>query len=157
MKEYADTMAKKNLIERKDAIKQLVKTHDIEDQQDLIELLARQYDIVTNQAAISRDLHQLGIYKRKRGVQMVYTLPEIDIIAEVMRYALVSIEHNEQMIVIKTMPGATGVVADYLDTQEDLNILGTLAGENTILVVPRTITTIKQDVKKIAERLNIKE
>jgi transcriptional regulator of arginine metabolism len=150
-------MLKKRALARKDAIKLLVKTYDIEDQQDLIDLLEQHYDITTNQAAISRDLRHLGIYKRKHGDKMVYTLPEIDIVAEVMRYALVSIEHNEQLIVIKTMPGATGVVSDYLDTQEDLNILGTLAGENTILVVPRTIATIERDIKKIAERLNIKE
>jgi transcriptional regulator of arginine metabolism len=150
-------MVKRVHCARKDAIKELVNQHAIQDQHEIIDLLANEYNIVTNQAVISRDLHQLGIYKRKRGTQMVYVLPEVDIIAEMLRYALVSAERNETMIVLKTMPGAAHVVAEYLDTQDDLHILGTLAGENTVLVIPREVATIAQDFKKISERLNIKE
>lgn len=150
-------MTKKAPYERKEAITLLVKTHAIQDQHELIDLLANEYNISTNQAAISRDLHQLGIYKRKRGTQMVYALPEVDIVAEMLRHAVVSAEHNETMIVIRTVPGTTGVVADYLDRQDDLNILGTLAGEDTVLVVPKSIATLEQDFKKICQRLNIRE
>jgi transcriptional regulator of arginine metabolism len=142
---------------RQQAIQDLVKTHAIEDQGMLLELLKKEYKIETNQAVISRDLRSLGIFKRVRHGALVYELPQIDVMAEVLNYAVQSVERNETMIIIKTLPGTAGFVAEFLDTQDDFDLLGTLAGENTIFVVPRSIKTIEDLFQTICERFKIKE
>jgi transcriptional regulator of arginine metabolism len=150
-------MEKARFSKRLSAIQELVKTHLIEDQTDLIELLQKQYGIETNQAAISRDLRKLGIHKRAREGTMVYELPHIDIMAEILRYAVVSIRHNEALIVITTIGGTAAFVGDYLDTQTDLNILGTLAGENMVFVTPTSMKDIEDLSNKLCHRLKVKE
>ncbi len=149
---------KKSLInKRQTAIQELVKTHLIEDQTALIELLQKQYGISTNQAAISRDLRKLGINKRVHEGTAAYELPRIDIVSEILRYAVVSVRRNESMIVINTVEGTAAFVADYLDTQHDLAILGTLAGENIVFVSPQSIKDIEELYNKLCHRIKVKE
>lgn len=141
---------------RKQAIAQLVQAHAIEDQAELITLLEQQYGIATNQAAISRDLRSLGISKRPRGSLSVYDLPQIDVVSEIMHYAVKSIVHNEVMVLVNTLSGTADVVGDFLDRQKDLAILGTLAGENVVFVMPRSIKDVEKLAQQIAQRIKIK-
>ena len=150
-------MKKQRLSKRKSAIQELIKTHAIEDQSMLIELLQKQYGISTNQAAVSRDLRNLGIFKRARGEAMVYELPSVDVVIEILHYAIQSAHYNETMIIIKTVPGTASFVGDFLDEQHDLEILGTLAGENTVFVAPRTTKNIEELFQQTCQRLKIKE
>ena len=141
---------------RKQAIKKLVQAYAIADQTELINLLEKQYGIITNQAVISRDLRSLGISKRLRGNVTVYDLPQIDVVSEIMHYAVKSIVHNEVMIIVNTLSGTADLVGDFLDTQVYLEILGTLAGENVVFVIPRSIKKIAELVEQIAGRVKIK-
>lgn len=147
----------KKLSKRQSAIQELIKTHAIEDQARLLELLRSNYGIHTNQAAISRDLRSLEISKRSRGDTMVYELPQIDIVTEILHYAVRSITHNETLIVINTITGTAAFVGDFLDAQKDLAILGTLAGENVVFVTPRSIKDIETLVQQLSQRIKIKE
>ena len=140
-------MLKKQIVtKRQIAIEKLVKAHAVEDQPALIDLLKKEYNISTNQAAISRDIRKLGIYKRVRGEVMVYEMPTVDTVTEILHYAVQSCQYNEAMIVIKTVSGTA-----------DLVVLGTIAGENTVFVLPITIKNIDQVFKHICQRLKIKE
>jgi len=121
---------------RHEAIKELIKTHPIEDQQTLVSMIKNQYGIDTNQSIVSRDLRALGIGKHKVGSQMVYEVPEHDASREILRLAIADISHNENTIVVKTLPGLASFVADYLDLQENTQIMATLAGENVVIVIP---------------------
>ena len=150
-------MEKTRFNKRQTAILELVKTHTIEDQTGLIELLQKEFGIETNQAAISRDLRKLGIHKRAHEGTMVYELPHIDIMSEILRYAVVSIRHNEALIVITTVGGTAAFVGDYLDAQTDLNILGTLAGENMVFITPTSMKNIEDLYNKLCHRLKVKE
>lgn len=147
---------KSTLRDRKTAIQELIKTHAIEDQSMLLALLEKQYGINTNQAAISRDLRNLGIFKRARGESMVYELPHVDIVTEILHYAVQSAHHNESLIVIKTVAGTAAFVGDFLDEQHDLPILGTIAGENTLFVTPRSLPDIPVLFELLCQRLKIK-
>ena len=135
----------------------MVKAHAVEDQPALIDLLKKEYNISTNQAAISRDIRKLGIYKRVRGEVMVYEMPTVDTVTEILHYAVQSCQYNEAMIVIKTVSGTADLVGDFIDAQNDLGVLGTIAGENTVFVLPITIKNIDQVFKHICQRLKIKE
>jgi transcriptional regulator of arginine metabolism len=149
-------MVKQKLSKRQAAIQELIKTNPIEDQGMLLELLKKNYDISTNQAAISRDLRDLNIYKKARGPKMVYEISEVDAVTEMLYYAVLSAQHNETTIVIKAMPGTANFVAEFIDTQQDLNILGTVAGDNTIFVAPISTKNIEEVFKTISQRLKIK-
>lgn len=147
---------KNKFIKRKALLAELVQNHAIEDQASLLRLLNEEYGISTNQAAVSRDLRSLGISKRLRGDKIVYELPQVDVVSEIMHYAIKSIVHNETMIIIHTVSGTADVVGDFLDHQKDLEILGTLAGENVVFVAPVSIKNIAKLFQQLSQRIKIK-
>lgn len=129
---------------RHDAIKELIKTTPIEDQQTLVSMIKQRYGIDTNQSIVSRDLRALGIGKHKVGEKMVYELPEHDASREILRLAIANMNHNEQVIAIQTLPGLASFVADYLDLQEHNLIMATVAGENVVIVFPSSVNQTKE-------------
>lgn len=137
-------------------IETLVKEQAIEDQATLVKLLEDKYGITTNQVQVSRDLRRLGISKRKVGDKMIYDIPETDTVLKILRLAIVEVTHNESMIIVKTFPSLADFVGDYLDSQEELDILGTLSGENTLLVTPSSIKNIKKIYQEVCKALYYK-
>ncbi len=150
-------MSKKNIRERQEAIKELIKSHPIEDQETLVELIKKKYRIDTNQSIVSRDLRQMGVSKHLVNNRMIYELKEYDASREILRLAIIEVDHNETLVVIKTLPGLADFVGDYLDIQEELPILGNIAGENTLFVAPRAKTSISTLYKQICQALYFKE
>ena len=145
------------MISRQDAIKELVSKELISDQNRLVDKLLSVYGIETNQVTVSRDLGKLGIIKKRIKGEMFYELPSVDVQTQILNLALVSIEHNETMIVIKTHPALADFVGDYLDQHQDLRILGCLSGENVVFVVPKTIKEIEQVYLAICKKLSFKK
>ena len=151
-------MIKKSELEKnQNAIKELVKKQLVYDQEMLIRLLKKHYGIELNQSAVSRYLRTLGIYKRMRGESVAYELPGVDVVVEMLHYATKSAHCNETMIVVKTVAGAAGMVSEFIDTQMDLEILGTIAGENTVLVIPISVKSIDKLFGALCQKLKIKE
>jgi len=142
---------------RQEAIKELVSQELISDQKKLVEKLFEVYGIETNQVTVSRDLGKLGILKKKKNGEMFYELPSVDVQTQMLSLALNSIEYNETMIVIKTYSGLADFVGDCLDQHTDLEILGCLAGENVVFVVPRSIKDIKQVYLNICKKFSFKQ
>lgn len=151
-------MTKKDKVTlRQEAIKELITQYPIEDQQTLVDMMQQHHNIETNQSIVSRDLRILGISKHKTRDKMIYELPQFDASQEILHLAVVEITYNESLIIIKTRPGLASFVADYLDLQQDLQILGTIAGENTLFVAPESTKKSKEIAQKIALLLNYKE
>lgn len=145
------------MINRQDAIKEIVSKELISDQTQLVERLMSIYGIDTNQVTVSRDIGKLGIVKKKIRGKTCYELPSIDVRTQILNLALISVECNETMIVIKTHPGLAAFVGDCLDEHTDLNILGCLAGENVVFVVPKSVKTIEQIRLSICEKFSFKK
>lgn len=144
--------------QRHEIIKKLIQEHAIEDQQTLLNLMQEQYRVNANQATVSRDLRALGVHKKQVGSTMVYDLPAHDASKEILRLAVVQIAYNSALIVIHTLPGLAAFVGDYLDMQKDnLMILGTIAGENTIFVTPTNTKQIELVYKKLCGVLYVKQ
>lgn len=141
---------------RQNAIANILKKQAVADQKLLVELLNKYYEIETNQAVISRDLRKLGVVKQLVNGAFIYSLPQIDVKNEILRLALVDINYNEMMIVIKTYPGLAAFVGDYIDQNQDLEVLGCIAGENTVFVSPKSLNKIKKIYEKLCEKLNFK-
>lgn len=150
-------MARQAHLNRQDAIKQLILKETIADQKQLVERLSEVYGLETNQAAVSRDLHKLGVVKKLIRGTLVYEVPLQDTRAEILKLAILKIENNETTIVITTYPGLAAFVGDCLDHMEGLEILGCLAGENVVFVIPTSIHTLSVTANQIKERLHYKQ
>jgi len=134
---------------RHKAIANLVQKKAVTDQDMLVELLDKDYDIQTSQAVVSRDIRVLGIVKRMRDSQLIYSLPQVNIHQEILERSIVDMQSNTSLIIIHTIPGIASFVADHIDAQEHDDIAGTIAGENTIFVAPAEGV----DVKKVQKYL----
>ncbi len=150
-------MNKRGTASRQKAIQELVKKIAIADQKQLVELLKKHYEIEANQTVISRDLRKLGVVKKVVNGVLSYEMPNIDVSAEILRLALLDINHNESMIVIKTHPGLADFVGDCLDQYHDLELLGCLAGENVVFVAPKSTKNIQKAYDKVCEKFHFKK
>ncbi len=133
-------------------IKELMKTNRIDSQEMLLELLTREGYNVT-QATLSRDLKMLKVGKISDGWSgYYYALPENELISESeksyiqdVRRGVLSIEFSRNIGVIKTRQGHADSVALALDILAIPEILGTVAGDDTIFVILREGMT-KEDL-----------
>lgn len=113
---------------------------------------------VINQSKVSRLLRKLGAVKSKNELgQIVYRLPmepAPPTISSKLSTLLIDVSANETTIIVTTSPGAGQLIARILDYHKsNLDILGTIAGDDTVFVAPKSITTIDRVVKKIREML----
>lgn len=127
---------------RQRRIAQILRTAAVESQADLAKLLAKAGDDVT-QATLSRDLEELGAFKaREAGGRVVYRVPDEPVSTEdwlrrMLREFAVSVEASGNLCVVRTPPGGASAVARALDSAPLHDVLGTIAGDDTILVVAR--------------------
>jgi transcriptional regulator of arginine metabolism len=129
-------------------IQELVRTHNIRSQEELIGLLA-QRGVQATQATLSRDLRKLHISKQHDAAgQYHYVLPEPSRSAQAILLSesragesIVSLCFSGQMGVIKTLPGCANMVGALVDEHEHPDLMGTLAGENTLLLALREGTS----------------
>lgn len=133
----------RNRNERLMEIRRLIGSRNISSQEELMKLLEKQGHELT-QATLSRDLKFLKVAKMPDdSAGYVYLLPDKDRAIENPdlqdpRYnGLVSFEFAQGMAVIKTLPGHAGSIAYTMDNIGAYEIAGTIAGDDTILIIPR--------------------
>lgn len=124
-------------------IAKLIAKHTVTSQPQLVELL-RQHGIVATQATVSRDLEDLGAIKvRTVDGETAYAIPEFeperkapsDHLRRVMSEWVADVNHSGNLVVLRTPPGCAHVVASALDRSGLPSILGTVAGDDTIMCV----------------------
>ena len=128
-------------VKRKSKILELIRENDIETQEMLADLLNKAGFNVT-QATVSRDIRELKLTKAtmQSGKQKyVATAKESSFVTErlnrVFRDGIVSIDYAQNIVVIKTLIGMAMAVAAALDSMENSEIMGTIAGDDTIFCV----------------------
>ncbi|OGB97151.1 hypothetical protein A3F06_02060 [candidate division TM6 bacterium RIFCSPHIGHO2_12_FULL_36_22] len=141
---------------RHEALKALIAQHPVDNQQKLVKLLKQEYNIEANQAIISRDLRDLRITKKLLNGKLVYENSNVDVTQEILNASIIDIVYNEAMIVVKTLPGLADYVGDYIDSQENSVILGTLAGENVVFITPWSVQNIKYTFQQVCSMLGFK-
>jgi len=128
---------------RQHRIEQILERSAVSSQQQLVELLA-EAGVEATQATVSRDLEEIGAVKvRAAGGESVYAVPDLpkDRVApeEHLRRVLgdwvVEVAASANLVVVRTPPGSAHVVASALDRAGLPEILGTVAGDDTIVVV----------------------
>lgn len=138
---------------RHHAIAELLRRHPVRSQVELAELLAA-YGMAVTQATLSRDLVELGAVKVRHGSgALVYAVPGpggdrtplagldqevLDArLARLCEDVLVTAEASANLVVLRTPPGAAQFLASAIDSSQLPSVLGTIAGDDTILVVTR--------------------
>jgi len=127
-----------NKRERQQKILGLIQARPIGTQEDLRALLERA-GVPATQSSVSRDLEELGVVKHHGH----YTLPRANGAAA---RGLVSLDHaGDSLVIARTVPGLASAVAVEIDAAAIPEIVGTIAGEDTIFIAVRDQrTTIKK-------------
>lgn len=139
---------------RQKAILELVKKNEIETQEELAERLNRAGFAVT-QATISRDIRELKLTKIQHGSKQIYAaLTEnkysgSNKYIDILRHSFVSVDMAQNILVIKTASGTAMAVAAALDSLHWGEIVGSIAGDDTVMCAIRTV----EDTKKLVKRL----
>ncbi len=129
--------------QRQHRITKLLETQAVANQSQLVELLGAE-GIEATQTTVSRDLEELGAVKvRLPGGDGAYALPELpvhqiapsDHLRRVMGEWVVEVARSGNLIVLRTPPGCAHVVGSALDRSGLDGFLGTVAGDDTVLVV----------------------
>jgi transcriptional regulator of arginine metabolism len=143
--------------QRQHRIAQLLERAGVTSQAHLVELLAAD-GVIATQATVSRDLEELGAVKvRVAGGETVYAVPELpkdrlvpeEQLRRVINDWVVEVAHSANLVVLRTPPGSAHVVASALDRAALPGVLGTVAGDDTILLVASEAV----GGEKIAKRL----
>ena len=126
---------------RQSAILSIIEHQDIETQEELAAAL-REHGIAVTQATVSRDIKELrllkvlsghGGYKYATADKAEHGLT--DRFVRMFMDSVVSIRYAQNIVVLKTLSGSANVAAEAIDSMHWQEILGTMAGDNTILVV----------------------
>ena len=126
-----------NKINRQDRIKRLIQSGHI-GTQDEIKSQLQEEGISVTQATLSRDLREIGLLKlRDVDGKLYYSLSEstATIFSPVVRSYILKISRAEFMLILHTNLGEADVLANVIDSSEIPEILGTVAGADTLLVV----------------------
>lgn len=132
---------------RRRAMRVLIAQETITNQAELVEMLeASGFDVT--QATVSRDLKAIGAHKT-RDRYVLGAQPIADEAHEALARAIdefaESIIASGQMIVVRTPPGAAQVVAAAIDNAQLSGVLGTVAGDDTVLVVASTAGSAREN------------
>jgi len=130
--------------ERQEAILQLVGSHAIASQEELRRLLESRGWRVT-QATLSRDLRELGLVRAPTDAGVRYMRPEAfggdegkPSLEALLPQLFDSVDGVSELLVLRTLPGGAQPIAEAIDAQGWSEIIGTIGGENTILIVCRS-------------------
>lgn len=127
-----------NKEKRLNAIRQIISNQKIRSQEELLTLLIAQGFELT-QATLSRDLKHLKVGRIPSDLGFTYVISNDFIQSETLHspveIGFKSIEFSGNMAVIKTLPAYSHAVADALDKAEIDEILGTVAGNDTVFIV----------------------
>lgn len=141
---------------RHNKIIELIRDNDIGTQEELAEALNKEGFLVT-QATVSRDIRELKLTKTsvdgKRQKYVIYQSQDTALnqkYIKIIKEGLISMEVAVNLLVIKTVSGMAGAVCVALDSMNYAEIVGTIAGDDTIMVA----TMSQEKALSLMERLN---
>ena len=119
---------------RQDAIRDIVRNKDVRTQRVLVdELRAMGFDCT--QATVSRDIADMGLRKLPEGI---YVLAEDLHLQRMVSELVTGVLRTDNLVMIKAQPGTASGIAAAVDVAELPDVLGSLAGTDTILVIAQT-------------------
>ena len=119
---------------RQDAIRDIVRNKDVRTQRVLVDEL-RAMDFDCTQATVSRDIADMGLRKLSEGI---YVLAEDLHLQRMVSELVTGVLRTDNLVMIKAQPGTASGIAAAVDAAELPDVLGSLAGNDTILVIAQT-------------------
>ena len=119
---------------RQGQILNLIRARPVRTQDELARLLEQQYGVATTQVTLSRDIRDLGLIKTHDGYRQVAPPagPDFESIAiDFLR----DVRMAQNLIVLRTSPGNANTLAIALDRENMPEVVGTIAGDDTVLVI----------------------
>ena len=139
---------------RQALIREIVDTQSIQTQEELAQAL-REHGMVVTQATVSRDIKEMHLLKvlAEDGSYRYATMDKeeqgtSDRLIRMLADSVVSMASANNLIVIRTLPGSAHVAGEAVDSLRWPEVLGTIAGDNTILVIVRS----NEDVDAVLRR-----
>jgi transcriptional regulator of arginine metabolism len=142
---------------RRDAVSKILRSRRVSTQDELLDALTGEGFRAT-QATLSRDLARLGARRVSRTDGAFYELPEDPAAGPLapLRGLVTGVAANGSLAVIRTQPGSASAVAHAIDRAGLQNVLGTIAGDDTIFVAPAGAITPRKLAVRLAELLGAK-
>ncbi|MEV5028542.1 transcriptional regulator AhrC/ArgR [Paenibacillus sp. LPE1-1-1.1] len=142
-------------------IKEIITNRVIETQEELVEAL-RDSGMQVTQATVSRDMKELMLIKVPEGEgKYKYSLPHehqkqnpIHKLKRALFDHFVHIDYTDNLVVMKCLPGSANAICALVDNMEWSEVMGTICGDDTILMICRTKTQSGEVVERILELLN---
>lgn len=126
---------------RQNKIIELITNHEIDTQEKLVTML-RECGYEVTQATISRDIKELQLVKSltasgkyKYTVHKSQDLPVSERFVKIFRETITSVNASSNIIVVKTLSGCANAAGEAIDTSNFEHIIGSLAGDNTLLLI----------------------
>lgn len=151
---------------RQQRIAEILGRTTVRSQTQLLDLLL-QDGIEVTQATLSRDLVEIGAEKVRVGKTLVYAVPgeggdrtvrpavDVDEVSGRLRQRceelLVSASESSNLVILRTPPGAASFLASAIDKGEQTEVLGTIAGDDTIMVVTSGTAASRRLVKRLMD------
>jgi len=141
-------------------ILEIINKQSVETQEELANRLQQQGFKIT-QATISRDIKELRLIKVATGDNRYryalqdnkYVMGSQTKIRRILKDSVVALDYSENLIVIRTTPGAAQSVALVIDNEGFSEIIGTVAGDDTIMVVVKPRSAVKHIINKFKSYL----
>ena len=145
---------------RQNRILELIENNEIETQEKLASLLKSEGYEVT-QATISRDIKELQLIKilTPNGKQKYATAGTMntgvsDRFVKIFKETIKSVDYSGNLVVVKTLSGCANAAAEALDSLGLANMIGSIAGDNTIMVVVDEVANVKNFVVELRKLLD---
>ena len=139
---------------RQALIREIVENQVIQTQEELAEIL-RARGMVVTQATVSRDIKEMHLLKvlSEGGVYRYATMDKgeqgvSDRLIRMLADSVLDVASANNLIVVRTLPGSAHVAGEALDSLKWPEVLGTIAGDNTILVIVRPNDEVESVLKR---------
>ena len=138
---------------RQNKIKRILSDRIISNQDQILKLLTNEGVSIT-QATLSRDFADLGVIRTFTTLGVQYALSSTDYgkeIAKLVGLEILNVANNENMIVLRTLAGRAQGVAHYIDRLNREEILGTIGGDDTVLIIPNKLSNMEKVLEIIKD------
>ena len=143
--------------ERQQAILDIITRYEVSTQGELTDLLKKEgYD--ATQATVSRDINELGLIKTNGSIKKFrYTLKKHDEqiikMSKIFKESVISFDTAMNLLVLHTFSGSANAATAMIDKLGIPQIVGTIAGDDTILVITRSVEDVQKVTKILKEYL----
>jgi transcriptional regulator of arginine metabolism len=137
-------------------IREILQQYSVGNQHDLLQFLCDS-GMKVAQATLSRDCAELGLIRSKTDGNYRLRFPDDNadrIIKGLVGIEVLAVHSNETTVIIKTLPGRAHGVGSYLDQLRSPLILGTIAGDDTVLLIPASVSNIPALISYIHKNLS---